>query len=309
MATILDVNKRQTDLAHLHPVMRAATKKILAELAAENIPFKAFEAYRSPRRQRHLFAQGRTAPGKIVTKARAWESYHQYGLAVDFVLFINNDWSWDDAGPEAAWWARLHEIGRRHGLEPVSFEKPHLQVVGLSPDRLRTGQYPAGGDKSWAENLEAHIIDWGQGAPPVPAILPERPPLEGAGSGIILTDPAFSGQMQGGGLGPDIADDVTKPPAPPAPSGAILTDIGLILPFIEQWEGGYVDHPADKGGPTNMGITLNTLARWRGHAVTAADVKALTRAEARQILTNIISCRSAPAKCRRLWRFSPTTSR
>ncbi|MGL4727297.1 MAG: glycosyl hydrolase 108 family protein [Bosea sp. (in: a-proteobacteria)] len=282
MATSADVNKRQTDLAHLHPIMRSATKKVLAELAAENIPFKAFEVYRSPRRQRHLYAQGRTAPGKIVTNAKAWGSYHQYGLGVDFVLFINNNWSWDDKGAEAAWWKRLHEIGRKHGLEALSFELPHLQVAGLSSAQLRAGNYPAGGDKSWAEHLEANIIDWGAGAPPVPSILPERPPLEG---GILNEDIIIYAKQQGGGDGFDEDGGFTKPPAPPAPSGAILTDISLILPFVEQWEGGYVDHPADKGGPTNMGITLETLARWRGHAVTAADVKALTRAEARQILT------------------------
>ena len=29
-------------------------------------------------------------------------------------------------------------------------------------------------------------------------------------------------------------------------------------------EGGHVDHPKDPGGPTNMGITIATLADWRG---------------------------------------------
>ena len=50
-----------------------------------------------------------------------------------------------------------------------------------------------------------------------------------------------------------------------------------------QYEGGYVDHPADPGGATNLGITRRTLARYRGRAVTKQEVRALSRAEAAEI--------------------------
>lgn len=33
--------------------------------------------------------------------------------------------------------------------------------------------------------------------------------------------------------------------------------------FVFKHEGGYVDHPRDPGGATNLGITHNTLSRWR----------------------------------------------
>lgn len=49
-----------------------------------------------------------------------------------------------------------------------------------------------------------------------------------------------------------------------------------ILPF----EGGYVNHPRDPGGATNMGITHKTLADWRGGPVTIAEVRTLTKSEA-----------------------------
>ncbi len=52
---------------------------------------------------------------------------------------------------------------------------------------------------------------------------------------------------------------------------------------IEKWEGGFVDHPADPGGATNMGITLATLSRWRKRPVTKQEVRELTRDEARRI--------------------------
>lgn len=52
------------------------------------------------------------------------------------------------------------------------------------------------------------------------------------------------------------------------------------LPLILAHEGGYVDHPKDPGGATNLGITLDTLSAYRGRKVTKDDVKALTVAEA-----------------------------
>jgi peptidoglycan L-alanyl-D-glutamate endopeptidase CwlK len=47
---------------------------------------KILETFRHPARQQQLFNQGRTAPGNIVTFAEAYESMHQYCLAVDFIV-------------------------------------------------------------------------------------------------------------------------------------------------------------------------------------------------------------------------------
>jgi lysozyme family protein len=56
-----------------------------------------------------------------------------------------------------------------------------------------------------------------------------------------------------------------------------------IIEGILRREGGYTDHPADKGGPTNHGVTQATLAEWRGKPTSAEDVKALSESEAREI--------------------------
>jgi lysozyme family protein len=55
------------------------------------------------------------------------------------------------------------------------------------------------------------------------------------------------------------------------------------LSLIFRHEGGYVDHPLDPGGATNMGITRATLASHRGRPVSKADVLALDRAEAARV--------------------------
>lgn len=55
------------------------------------------------------------------------------------------------------------------------------------------------------------------------------------------------------------------------------------LIFIKQVEGGFVNNPADSGGPTNYGITQATLSTYRRSQVTEEDVKELTFNEASQI--------------------------
>lgn len=62
-----------------------------------------------------------------------------------------------------------------------------------------------------------------------------------------------------------------------------MKNVDQIIADIIKAEGGYVDHPNDRGGPTKYGITLNTLGAWLGRKVTAKDVQAITRDTAYQI--------------------------
>ncbi|RVU21773.1 glycoside hydrolase family 108 protein [Methylobacterium oryzihabitans] len=59
-----------------------------------------------------------------------------------------------------------------------------------------------------------------------------------------------------------------------------MSDAGFAhaLPLVLQHEGGYVDHPKDPGGATNLGVTIGTLGDWLGRPATKAEVKALTPA-------------------------------
>ncbi|MBI1170222.1 hypothetical protein GC209_02380 [bacterium] len=169
---------RQNDLHPLHPVVRQAVGNVMADIEAAGLPFRVFESFRSPERQRLLYAQGRTSPGPIVTKAKPWTSYHQYGLAADFVLFVNGNWSWETGGAFADHWTRLHEIGRRHGLEPLSWEQPHLQLAGTGIATLMAGKYPDGGDSDWADALRSAIDGWtGVEPAPPPPVVSGRPAI------------------------------------------------------------------------------------------------------------------------------------
>ena len=58
----------------------------------------------------------------------------------------------------------------------------------------------------------------------------------------------------------------------------------ICLDEVLRHEGGFVNHPSDPGGATNLGITRKTLARWRNvspwWALSVDEVKTLGRAEA-----------------------------
>lgn len=255
---------RDGDISRLHPAIRDKVTRIRDKLQAEKIPFEVFEAFRTPERQAILKAKR-----PKVTWVGPWGSIHQYGLAVDFVLKVDGRWSWDDTGARAKHWARMHELAKENGMTPLFnskgqlIEKPHIQLEGISSSDLRNGRYPEGGDAIWAEWLGDLIENWTgpEAAPPKPALAPERPALDPV---LIAELEAESG-----------AEPSTASLDPTAESR-----FQKMHAFIRRWEGGFSNHPADKGGATNMGITIGTLADWRGKEVSVEDVRNLTRAEA-----------------------------
>lgn len=60
-------------------------------------------------------------------------------------------------------------------------------------------------------------------------------------------------------------------------------DFDFCVAKVLATEGGFVDNPADHGGPTNWGITMTTLSKFRSKTVTIKDVENLTQYEAKLI--------------------------
>jgi lysozyme family protein len=48
------------------------------------------------------------------------------------------------------------------------------------------------------------------------------------------------------------------------------------LELVLKSEGGYIDHPKDPGGRTNLGVTQSVWEEWLGHPVSEKDMKALS---------------------------------
>jgi len=80
----------------------------------DTVSLMVSETYRTNERQDEYYAQGRTAPGDIITYKVGGESAHNYGLALDVVQTKNGQPDWSDSAritPEIA------AIGKNQGFE------------------------------------------------------------------------------------------------------------------------------------------------------------------------------------------------
>ena len=59
--------------------------------------------------------------------------------------------------------------------------------------------------------------------------------------------------------------------------------MNAIIDDIIRREGGFVNHPSDRGGATKYGVTQHTLSAWLGRKASVSDVRELSESEARKI--------------------------
>jgi peptidoglycan L-alanyl-D-glutamate endopeptidase CwlK len=135
------INSR--DINELVPPAKERVEKFKALCKENNIDLLITSTYRDNESQNALFAQGRTAPGKIVTNAKAGQSWHNFRCAVDVVPLVNGKPVWDGDDPI---WAKVGALGKQAGLEWAGDwkkfkEMAHFQYTG----GLTLAQLNAGG--------------------------------------------------------------------------------------------------------------------------------------------------------------------
>ena len=84
-------------LDDLVPAVKAKALAFLAKCEAAGHDVLIYCTLRSNTEQTQLYAQGRTAPGRVVTNARAGESWHNFGRAFDFVPLVAGKPAWNDS--------------------------------------------------------------------------------------------------------------------------------------------------------------------------------------------------------------------
>ena len=84
--------RSQKNIETLQPAVRSVFTNCLVALKKHfqerGIAVRYISGTRTYAQQDALYAQGRTKPGPIVTKARGGESNHNFGIAVDVGLFL-----------------------------------------------------------------------------------------------------------------------------------------------------------------------------------------------------------------------------
>jgi len=134
----------------LHPLIQAKAREFIIRAEKElGITLRVSSGFRDWEQQTRLYAQGRTAPGKRVTNAKAGESYHNYGLALDVVEIKDGQPIWNN--PK---WNEIGALGERLGFEwggrwkrpdrphfAMTFGKHHTELAQLYRTGNRTGGF------------------------------------------------------------------------------------------------------------------------------------------------------------------------
>lgn len=155
-------------LSALEPGTHVKAEKALELLHARGLDVLVYCTWRSWEEQAAEYAKGRTKPGKIVTKAKPGQSWHQWGRALDFVpLRFGKALVWgtrgngldqdpsDDATDDLELWQRCAACFKEAGFQwagdwPRFKDFPHVQntwgmdletLISTYPQGLKPGEF------------------------------------------------------------------------------------------------------------------------------------------------------------------------
>ena len=124
-------------LAEIYPLLASRVRALTYDMAERGIPILVTQGLRTAEEQGVLYAQGRTAPGRIVTKAPAGYSSHNFGLAVDVVpddvQKLDNQPDWNVSHPA---WKTMLDVALGYKLNEGALwrtfpDAPHLYLAEL----------------------------------------------------------------------------------------------------------------------------------------------------------------------------------
>lgn len=99
------------NLVGLHQNVQQVAREFLGRCKKAGLGVRIICGLRTYSEQAELYAKGRTLPGKVVTKAGPGQSMHNFGLAFDIGIFVDNKYL-----PESAQYAAAGAIGKELGL-------------------------------------------------------------------------------------------------------------------------------------------------------------------------------------------------
>lgn len=138
------INSRRLEDLEMDVAVKA--RAFLAACAIELDPSLhvfVVSTYRDFESQAALYAQGRSAPGEVVTWVGPGDSFHNWRVAFDVAIYRHGKYVNDKADADKAIWGQVGAIGERCGLEWAGrwtkhHESAHFQERGLTIAGLKS---------------------------------------------------------------------------------------------------------------------------------------------------------------------------
>jgi peptidoglycan L-alanyl-D-glutamate endopeptidase CwlK len=125
------------NIATLNKKVQPLATKLIETAVAQGIDVKVISGHRTYAEKKELYAQGRSKPGLIVTKAKGGQSNHNFATAFDVGIFDGKKYV-----EESEDYDKVGKIGESLGLEWGGswkfYDAPHFQYnEGRSMAQLR----------------------------------------------------------------------------------------------------------------------------------------------------------------------------